>query len=617
LTARSALALALPEETVRFGSMAPASNIERKLAVILAADVVAYSAIAEADEFGAVLMLRELRELIIKPSLAKHGGRLFKEMGDCFLAEFGDAVEATLAAADIQRTLKKMPEADDVPQLRIAVHSGNVIVEGSDLLGDAINIASRIQAFAPPGGLCVTGVVHEEVSRVVALDYHALGPRQLKNMTRAVTLFEVEEAALLGIPAKRVAPRAARPPVIAVLPFDNLGGAADMEYLCDGIPIEIIAALSRFHSVRVLSSTSSFAFRQATSGAANIAQSLGADYILQGSLIRRGMGWRLVVALIEGETGASCWAETRDYADNEVLSLQGRLAESIANMLENRVFQSRLSRIEHAPAETVAAHDCWLRGQFLLNQWTSEGDDGALQWFQRAILQDPNFARAHASIAAVYITRRLLQPGNPREAEDSAKAMKHSRLAIKIDPMDARNHVNHAWVLMQTRDFDGGYRHFEAAERLNPYAPDILISCAMGAAYLDSDEKARRLSGRAFDLNPLYPDHFLVDLAMIRFLGGEYQEASEIGRQVRQAIPEMGAWIAAALGLLGRKEEAVEEAHRFLLDFTNHWRGGGSPSPAQAVSWFLAVNPVKSATSRSALIEGLGVAGLPVNGMTP
>jgi adenylate cyclase len=132
--------------------MLPAANIERRLAVILAADVVAYSALAETDEFAAVLLLRQLREDIIKPSLARHGGRLFKEMGDCFLAEFKDAAEAMLAAADIQRGLKTWQD-DDPPRMRVAIHSGNVIVEGDDLLGDAINIASRIQAFAPPGGV--------------------------------------------------------------------------------------------------------------------------------------------------------------------------------------------------------------------------------------------------------------------------------------------------------------------------------------------------------------------------------------------------------------------------------------------------------------------------------
>jgi Flp pilus assembly protein TadD len=195
--------------------------------------------------------------------------------------------------------------------------------------------------------------------------------------------------------------------------------------------------------------------------------------------------------------------------------------------------------------------------------------------------------------------------------------MKHSRLAIEIDPSDARNHVNHAWGLMQARDFAGGKRHFEMAERLNPHAADILIACALGEAFLGETEKARRFAGRAFDLNPLYPDYYLTNLAMIRFLGGEYEDAAEVGHQAHDTLPEIAAWVAASLARLGRKEEAMAEAERFLAIVSRCWRGQGSPSRDQAVQWFLSVNPVKEKATLARLRDGLSAAGLPVSGSRP
>lgn len=596
-------------------------NVVRKTVAILAADVVGFSSVAEADELVAVTALHTLRERVMLPTAGRHKGRLFKEVGDGFMVEFASASDAVNAAVAIQIGLLDDPiqiGATDILSLRIGLNAGDVIVQGSDLLGDAVNIASRVQTLASPGGICLTAAVYEQVAHRVSLPYRSMGVRRLRNISRAIPLYEIEASDLKGGEPKRPAAAAeANPPRIAVLPLVNIGGGDELQHLCDGIASGIATALSRFHSVRVLSPSSTFSFRDHSERVVELVRALRADFVLEGTLLAASQRVRLEFHLIEGEGGEQAWAETFDRERADLLGLEDDLTERIVGLLENRVVQSRLRRIERTAGHTEAAYDCWLRGEHLLSSWTPEADEEALKWFEQAIDRDPSFARAHASAAAVLNTRILLRPGNPSDAEDRARAMDHARRALELDDRDARNHVNCAWGLMLARDFARAGRHFALAEQLNPHAADILIACGLGSAYLGDPLRAKRLASRATSLNPFHSDYYLANQTMIFCLAGDYSDAIETGQQVREVLPELPGWLAASYALGGRIPEARQEAARFVELVSRRWAGTEPPSAERAVAWFLAVNAIRREIDLERVRGGLGLAGLPISGSRP
>lgn len=596
-------------------------DVVRKAVAILAADVVGFTAIAEEDELVAVTALHTLRERVMHPICGRGGGRLFKELGDGFLAEFPSATDAVNTAVAIQTALFEEPVqlgGADVLKLRIGLNAGDAICKGDDLLGDTVNIAARIQQLAPPAGICLTAAVYEQVAHRVELPYRSLGVRPLRNIRRSIPLYEVASDAL-GRGDWRPPGKAAvaEPPRIAILPLANPGGDRELHHLCDGIASGIATALSRFHSIRVLSPSSTFAFRERANGVAEAARTLRADFVLEGSIVGGDQRVRMQFHLVDGEGGEQVWADAFDCGRDALLGIEDDLTERIVGLLENRVVQSRLRRIERAAGHTEAAYDCWLRGEHLLSHWTPEADEAALAWFEQAVERDQAFARAHASIAAVLNTRILLRPGNPSDAADRARAMQHARRSLELDDRDARNHVNCAWGLMLGRDFSRAARHFALAEQLNPNAADILIACGLGAAYLGEAQRAKRLASRAVSLNPFHSDYYLADQAMIFCLAGDYADAIETGQQVREALPELPGWLAAAHALHGRVQEARQEGRRFLDLVAARWAGREPHSPERAVAWFLLVNAIRGEADLQRVRKGLALAGLPVSGNHP
>jgi adenylate cyclase len=313
----------------------------RRLAAILAADVVGFSKLIGEDEAGTLAALREIRKEIVNPVLAEHGGRVFKLMGDGMLAEFPSAVQALRAAMSIQERLRQR-NAEAPPgrriEVRIGVHQGDVVVEGSDLLGDGVNIAARLEGLAEPGGICVSGRVHEDAAGKIALDAKDMGEQNLKNIARPVRAYRVSTSSgeikkegdgpALPLPDK---------PSLAVLPFQNMSGDPEQEYFADGLSEDIITALSRMHSLFVIARNSTFTYKGRSVDVKQVSRELGARYILEGSVRKVGNRIRITGQLIDGETGRHIWADRYDRELVDIFDIQDEITRAVAASVQTQV----------------------------------------------------------------------------------------------------------------------------------------------------------------------------------------------------------------------------------------------------------------------------------------
>jgi adenylate cyclase len=277
----------------------------RRLAAILAADVVGFSKLIGEDEAGTLSALREIRREIVNPLLGEHGGRIFKLMGDGMLAEFPSAVQALRAAISMQERMRArnngLPEGEQI-EVRIGVHQGDVVIEGNDLLGDGVNIAARLEALAEPGGICISGRVQEDAAGKIVLQAEDIGEQNLKNIARPVRAYRISLPSEHA-PPKIAADRPALPlqdkPSVAVLPFQNMSGDPEQEYFADGMVEDIITALSRFRQLFVIARNSSFTYKGRAVDARQIGRELGARYALEGSVRKAGNRVRITGQLID------------------------------------------------------------------------------------------------------------------------------------------------------------------------------------------------------------------------------------------------------------------------------------------------------------------------------
>ncbi len=291
--------------------------MERRLAAILAADVVGYSRLMGADEAGTFGRLTALREEVVAPKVAERQGRIVKLMGDGILAEFGSVVQAVDCAVEIQRLVIEreaaLPE-DDRIRLRIGVNLGDVIVEAADIYGDGVNVAARLEGLAEPGGICLSGPAYDTVEGKLDLAFEELGPQPMKNIARPVRVYRVRPAVAPTAKTARpaLAPKPSRRPAIAVLPFVNLSRDADQQYFSDGVTEDVSTELTRFRTIEVLARQSAFALRDQSADLRAAVARLGADYVLEGSLRRAGNRIRLTAQLIEVGSGRQVWADRYD-----------------------------------------------------------------------------------------------------------------------------------------------------------------------------------------------------------------------------------------------------------------------------------------------------------------
>ena len=345
---------------------------QRRLAAIIAADVAGYSRLMGRDESGTLARLREHRKQRLEPVLARHGGRLVKLTGDGALAEFPSAVDALGAAIEFQQAMAEAnrEQSDDTAIVfRIGLHLGDLIVDGDDLYGDGVNVAARLEAEAPPGGIVVSGDVHNAVAGRLKAAFMDLGELSLKNIERPVRAFRVQMDGILATAAPPHATdvRLTLPdkPSIAVLPFENMSGDPEQAYFVDGLVEDIITGLSRFRSLFVIARNSTFAYKGKSPDIRQVGRELGVRYVLEGSVRKVGNRIRISGQLIDAANGTHLWADRFDGALEDVFELQDRVTANVVGIIAPRVEQAEIERVRSKPVGNLEAYDLVLRAMAL------------------------------------------------------------------------------------------------------------------------------------------------------------------------------------------------------------------------------------------------------------
>ena len=540
--------------------------MERRLAAILAADVVSYSRLMGGDEAGTLAALKAHRQELIDPSIANHNGRIVKLMGDGALVEFASAVDAVECAVAIQQGMvsrnAETPE-DSRIVLRIGINIGDIIVEGDDIYGDGVNIASRLEGLAEVGGICVARNVYNQVKGKVDTTFEDLGEKEVKNIPEPVHCYRVSlslpETAALKI--DKTAPMLALPdkPSIAVLPFVNMSGDPEQEYFSDGITEDIITELSRFRSLFIIARNSSFAYKGQSVNVGKIGQELGVAYVVEGSVRKAGNRVRISAQLVEAESGNHVWAERYDRELEDIFEVQDEVVQTIASAVPGRLGEVAVERARLKPAENLTAYDYVLRGEWhRLRDFT---DPNALAMYEKAIAADPRCARAYAG-AAAYHSYSVWAHGIPSEyAHPLARSFIEQALAL--DENDPRIHAWAADTYIKVGEHDLARRHVARAISLNPNDAPIMWSCGLALAYLGDHDEALQWHQKALRVDPYFADGFREGMFDANYMARRYDEAIALFRGWPGPPPHMYSELAAAYAQLDRMDEARAALERF------------------------------------------------------
>jgi adenylate cyclase len=539
----------------------------RRLVVVAALDVVGFSTIVEANEDNALAAWRALRREI-DPLIARGGGRIFKSLGDGLLVEFTSPVEATRSALEVQAAaIKMVPERDIHLQLRCAIHMGEVTVEGTDLLGDGINIVSRLQQHAPTGGVLVSAAVMDLISGRIDAPIKDLGTLKLRNISRPVHAYMVGTGKRpRSMPAIDSFQR--RRPSIAVLPFVDQTAATAAEtgetansYFSDGLVEDIIAALSCLPELVVISRTSTLRYRGAAPDPRQIRRDLRVRYMLSGSVRRAGDKVRLSAELADCESGATLWSDRFAGDAADLFELQDELSARVVATITPQVQEAELRRALRKRPENLDAYECVMRGLDLLYRFEDDKFKQALPMFERAMALDPNYATAHA-LAASWYSVRIGQGQSPSVVADLREADRLARLALTLDRFDPRalSLCGHVRALL-FRDYDHAIELFDRALAANPSSAIAWMRSSATFSYMGETREARRRADIGLRLSP-YDAHVFYSystVALASYVAGDYADAALWARRSAALNPHFTAnlrFLAASLAASGQIDEA-------------------------------------------------------------
>ena len=536
------------------------SKERRRLAGILAADVVGYSGMVAVDEHATLARVRALRSETIEPLAATHDGRLFKSMGDGFLLEFASSVQALRCAIAIQESLRDQSHG---LRLRIGVHQGEVVPEGDDLLGDGIIVAARLEPLAEPGGICISSRVKEDASGKMALDVIDLGEPALKNITTKFRVYRVRlseaERPALPLPDK---------PSLVVLPFQNMSGDAEQEYFADGMAEDITTGLSRIRSLFVISRNSAFTYKGRAVDVRQVGRELGVRYVLEGSVRKAGNRVRITGQLVEAANGNHLWADRFDGSLENVFELQDQVTASVIAAIEPNLRAAEIERARRKPVENLQAYDLMLRALPSLWTLTRDGVEEGARLLRGAIEIDPSYAPAMAYLASsqwLAVSQNWIDRSDPAVAEMVQLA--HTALALAPDDPEVLAQAGGIMAL-PGGNLSGGIALLEKAISLNPNNAQALRLIGQLYAYAGDKQSSIGYLERASRLNPVSQTaSFHTGYVLAHFVAGEHQAVVEWSAKALRQSPNSAAVLryrAASLGLLGRLEEASETVRRLL-----------------------------------------------------
>ena len=580
--------------------------VQRRLAAILAADIVGFSSLMERDEEGTYTRVGRLRRELIEPNLSEHQGRLIKTTGDGFLAEFASPIAALRCAIAIQGELISDPGP---LRMRIGINLGDVIVEESgDVYGEGVNVAARLEALCDPGGILISGKIHSEVDGKVEAAFEDRGEQQVKNISRPIRVYAVSPGGVTETSAATASTNDVKKPLglpdkpsIAVLPFQNMSGDPDQEYFADGMVEDIITALSRFKSLFVIARNSSFTYKGKAVDIKQVGRELGVRYVLEGSVRKSGNRVRITAQLIEATTDRHLWADKFDGALEDVFDLQDQVTSSVVGLIAPKLEQAEIERAKQKATDSLDSYDFFLRGMALANK---RRFPEARVFFKQALERDPDYGAAYAMAASTLMFEQAIS-GVPLTGEALADAIRLAQLASRTGSDDAFTLARSAHVLTYLGgEYDRGAAMVEHAIALNPNLAIAWYSRGWVTMMCGEAERAIESFDRMIRLSPLDPlrvsawnGSSFAFFSLGRYEDGYVSAAKSI--QVVADVHTLAAYIVNAIGA-GRTAEAQQAAARLLRsqpDFRAIRAGDAFPT--------------RSPDQRNQIIAALREAGLP------
>ncbi len=547
--------------------------MKRRLSAILAADVVGYSRLMGDDEGGILERLKSLRLELVQPAITKRSGRIVKLMGDGLLAEFPSVVEAVQCAIDIQRSMigreAYLPDERRL-RLRIGVNLGDIIVEGSDIYGDGVNVAARLEGLAEPGGICISGPAFDTINGKLDASFEDAGEQQLKNIAKPVRIYRLGTGSpQAGSPAHRKEPLPLPDkPSIAILPFDNMSGDQEQEYFADGMTEDIITALSKGRAFFVIARNSTFAFKGTAINITEVAEKLGVRYVLEGSVRKGGNRVRINAQLIEAATGRHVWAERYDRELEDIFDLQDEITQTIVAALEPELAAAERERAIRKAPESLDVWDIYQRGMWHHHKFNKEDNAQAGKLFRAAIKIDPKFALARSALAHAGYWDVLFGFVDDEDAVlDEALAQARSGLAL--DDREPYAHFAMGRVQMLMGELEESVLHLRKSIELNPNFAHAQYGLALALILSGRAEEGIGHCELALRLNPFDPAKWTFEAGKgIGLLAlGRFDETVECTvRSSEQG--DAGFWtfavLAAAHFHLGNQAEAEKNMLRAL-----------------------------------------------------
>ena len=587
-------------------------RVNRKLAAILAADVVGYSRLMGADETGTLGALKRHREVIFDPAVAAHNGRIVKLIGDGTIVEFGSVIDAVNCALAVQRSSALPPDPNSAPSpivLRIGINLGDVIIEGDDIYGDGVNIAARLEPLAEPGGVCISSIVNESVGNRIDVRFQDGGEIGVKNIDHPIRVWRWHPATAPGVEQKTNgsgahAVQKAATASIAVLPFTNMSGEAEQEYFSDGITEDIITDLSKIAGLTVIARNSSFTYKGRAVDVRAVGRELGVQSVLEGSIRRAGNRVRITAQLIDAGSGGHLWADRYDRDLTDIFAVQDDVTHRIVDALKVTLGPDEKARPAGGGATVnMEAYDYSLRGRELLlgNPKTRETFEKATALFRKAIEIDPNFAVANAGLGFAYMFDYQNRWSDDPDAS-LALAKQYAEAAIEKDPKEPLSHAVAAVAATFRGNLERAQSEIGIALSLNPnlaMAYNIAGSIRM---YAGEPLEAIPLIERGIRLDPAGNTQYLHFLGLANLLAGKYQTAVALFKERIALVPGTDfsrSALASALGHLGE----VDEARRI-------WRELEEINPNYSFNDHLSRLPFKRKEDGERLAEGLRKAGL-------
>ena len=550
-------------------------RVERRLSAILAADVAGYSRLMHHDEEATHAKLTALLAGGVEPAIAEHGGRIVKNTGDGFLAEFPSAVEAVRAAMQFQSRIKELTSGDAEGSrilFRVGLNIGDIIVEAHDIFGDGVNIAARLESIAEPGGICISQTVFNHARDKVTFDVEEAGEQILKNIARPVHVYRIiiDPGRQTAMPKSEV-PALALPdkPSVAVLPLTNMSGDPEQEFVSDGIAEDVITALSRYPSLFVIARNSSFTYKGRAVDVRQVGRELGVRYVLEGSVRKAGNRIRVTAQLIEAATSNHVWAERYDRDLADVFAVQDELTEALTTALAPAIADAELRRAMRKPPGSLDAWAAYQRGLWHLGKATADDDETAEKFFRQAIDLDPTFGGSYSALALYQLqAAALYQKIDLRDAQRSAETL--ARRAVALDGADAEARSCLGWALQARGEADDALAEIERALSMSP---NLAIAHGHRGATLIFAERPKEgvtALKACIRLDPRDPYLAvrLLHIACGLYFCGEYEASIEAAKRLIRSYPDFPMiyrWTAAALAQLGRTTEAKEELEKAIL----------------------------------------------------